>query len=93
MPLILISFFVRVFLIVLLIKDAESSSFSQKFSVSLIAGGAIGNLIDRIIEGYVVDFFLFYYQSFYFPAFNIADSSITVGMVIFLLDNFMIKNR
>ena len=93
LPLILISFFVSVFLIVLLIKDAESSSFSQKFSVSLIAGGAIGNLFDRIIEGYVVDFFLFYYQSFYFPAFNVADSSITVGMVIFLLDNFMIKNR
>lgn len=93
LPLILISFFVSVFLIVLLIKDAESSSFSQNFSVSLIAGGAIGNLFDRIIEGYVVDFFLFYYQSFYFPAFNIADSSITVGMVIFLLDNFMIKNR
>ena len=82
-----------VFLIVLLIKDAESSNFSQNFSVSLIAGGAIGNLFDRIIEGYVVDFFLFYYQSFYFPAFNVADSSITVGMVIFLLDNFMIKNR
>lgn len=93
LPLILISFFVSVFLIVLLIKDAESSSFSQNFSISLIAGGAIGNLIDRIIEGYVVDFFLFYYQSFYFPAFNVADSSITVGMVIFLLDNFMIKNR
>ena len=93
LPLIFISFFVSVFLIVLLIKDAESSSFSQNFPISLIAGGAIGNLIDRIIEGYVVDFFLFYYQSFYFPAFNVADSSITVGMVIFLLDNFMIKNR
>ena len=93
LPLILISFFVSVFLIVLLIKDAESSNFSQNISIALIAGGAIGNLIDRIIEGYVVDFFLFYYQSFYFPAFNVADSSITVGMVIFLLDNFMIKNR
>ena len=93
LPLILISFFVSVFLIVLLIKDEESSNFSQNISIALIAGGAIGNLIDRIIEGYVVDFFLFYYQSFYFPAFNVADSSITVGMVIFLLDNFMIKNR
>ena len=93
LPLILISFLVSLFLIVLLIKDAEISKFSQNFSVALIAGGAIGNLIDRVLEGYVVDFFLFYYQSFYFPAFNVADSAITVGVVIFLLDNFMIKNR
>jgi len=93
LPLILISFLVSLFLIVLLIKDAEISKFSQNFSVALIAGGAIGNLIDRALEGYVVDFFLFYYQSFYFPAFNVADSAITVGVVIFLLDNFMIKNR
>ena len=81
LPLILISFFVSVFLIVILIKDAESSNFSQNISIALIAGGAIGNLIDRIIEGYVVDFFLFYYQSFYFPAFNVADSSIVVSFL------------
>ena len=93
LPLIFISFLVSLFLIVLLIRDAEISQFSQNFSIALIAGGAIGNLIDRVLEGYVVDFFLFYYQSFYFPAFNVADSAITVGVVIFLLDNFMIKNR
>ena len=93
LPLILISFLVSLFLIVLLIKDAETTQFSQNFSIALIASGAIGNLIDRVLDGYVVDFFLFYYQSFYFPAFNVADSAITVGVVIFLLDNFMIKNR
>ncbi len=93
MPLILISFVVSIFLIVVLIKDAESLKFTQKSSLALIAGGAIGNLIDRILEGYVIDFFLFYYESFYFPSFNVADSAITLGMIIFLLDNFMIKNK
>ncbi len=93
LPLILISFAVSIFLIVLLIKDSEALKFSQKFSISLIAGGAMGNLIDRVYEGYVVDFFLFYYKSFYFPSFNVADSAITVGMIIFLLDNLMIKNK
>tara|TARA_B100001750_G_scaffold242128_1_gene254991 strand:- start:1336 stop:1806 length:471 start_codon:yes stop_codon:yes gene_type:complete len=93
LPLILISFVVSIFLIVVLIKDAESLKFTQKSSLALIAGGAIGNLIDRILEGYVIDFFLFYYESFYFPSFNVADSAITLGMIIFLLDNFMIKNK
>ena len=90
-PLIVISLLVSIFLIVLLAKESRNSNFGQNFSVALIAGGAIGNLIDRISEGYVVDFLLFYYESFYFPAFNVADSAITVGMIIFLLDNFMIK--
>ncbi len=92
-PLIVISLLVSIFLIVLLAKESRNSNFGQNFSVALIAGGAIGNLIDRISEGYVIDFLLFYYESFYFPAFNVADSAITVGMIIFLLDNFMIKNR
>ena len=46
----------------------------------LVLGGAIGNLIDRIQHGYVVDFFLFYYDRWSFPAFNVADSAITVGV-------------
>jgi signal peptidase II len=59
----------------------------------MIAGGALGNLVDRITQGYVVDFLLFYYENWYFPAFNVADSLITIGMMIFLIDNFMIKDR
>ena len=48
----------------------------------LVLGGAIGNLIDRRIQqGYVVDFFLFYYDRWSFPAFNVADAAITVGVV------------
>ncbi len=45
----------------------------------LIAGGAVGNLIDRILHGHVVDFVLLHYQQWYFPAFNVADAALTVG--------------
>lgn len=52
-------------------------------ALALILGGAIGNLIDRVIYGHVVDFIQLYYQSWYFPTFNIADAAITVGGVMF----------
>ncbi|MBL4827314.1 MAG: lipoprotein signal peptidase [Spongiibacteraceae bacterium] len=58
-------------------------------SLSLILGGAIGNLWDRIELGYVVDFISVHYQMHYFPAFNIADSAITVGAGLMLLDMFL----
>lgn len=54
-------------------------------AVGLIAGGAIGNLIDRIRFGAVVDFLDFYVKSYHWPAFNVADSAITVGVGLFLV--------
>jgi len=53
-------------------------------ALALVIGGAVGNVIDRIIYGYVVDFIDIYYQTWHWPAFNIADSAITVGIFIFL---------
>ena len=58
-------------------------------SLALILGGAIGNVWDRIALGYVVDFISVHYQGWYFPAFNIADSAITVGAACMLLDSFL----
>ena len=52
--------------------------------ISLILGGAVGNLIDRVRFGKVVDFLDFYLDDFHWPAFNIADSAVSVGIVIFL---------
>jgi signal peptidase II len=52
----------------------------------LILGGAAGNLIDRLRQGYVVDFIDFHYQNWHWPAFNVADSSITIGAVLLVLD-------
>jgi signal peptidase II len=54
-------------------------------SLALILGGAIGNVIDRIWHGYVIDFIDLYYASYHYPAFNIADSAITVGAVILVV--------
>ena len=53
---------------------------------SLIGGGAVGNLIDRVRSGEVVDFIEWYYRSYHWPAFNIADSAITVGVVLLAVD-------
>jgi signal peptidase II len=57
-------------------------------SLALIIGGAIGNLIDRLAWGYVIDFIDVYYRSFHWPAFNVADSAITVGAGLFLIVSF-----
>ncbi|WP_380707482.1 signal peptidase II [Salinispirillum marinum] len=62
-------------------------------ALSLIIGGAIGNAIDRIKYGYVEDFILVYWQNAYFPAFNIADSAITVGAIMLLIDAFWLEKR
>lgn len=55
-------------------------------SLALILGGAIGNVYDRVMLGYVVDFLDFYYQSYHFPAFNVADSAISIGAVMMAID-------
>ena len=57
-------------------------------ALTLILAGAVGNLIDRVLLGKVVDFVLFYYDGHYFPAFNIADSAITIGAIFMLADVF-----
>ncbi len=56
-------------------------------ALSLILGGALGNLIDRIFLGYVVDFLHFHWNEHYFPAFNVADSAITCGAFLLILDS------
>ena len=61
-------------------------------SLGLIAGGAIGNLIDRLRFGSVIDFLDFYIGSHHWPAFNVADSAITVGVTIFLIVNIFFEH-
>jgi signal peptidase II len=56
--------------------------------LALVLGGAIGNLYDRVTLGYVIDFLNFHYQQMYWPAFNVADSAICVGVGLLLLDSF-----
>ena len=62
-------------------------------ALALIAGGALGNLIDRVRFGSVVDFLDFYYGSYHWPAFNVADSAICVGAVLFLVVNILEERK
>ncbi len=62
-------------------------------AVALILGGAVGNLYDRITLGYVVDFLHFYWGDYHFPAFNIADTAISIGAGLMILDIFRPKKE
>ena len=59
------------------------------FALACILGGAIGNVIDRVLYGYVVDFLDFHWRGVHFPAFNIADSAITIGAACLILDELI----
>ena len=56
--------------------------------LALVLGGALGNVIDRVVHGYVVDFIYFHWRTWYFPAFNIADTAISIGAGCLLIDAF-----
>ena len=73
--------------IVLLVwlRRLPSSHRWTAFAIALVIGGAIGNLIDRIVYGHVVDFLLVYIDPWYWPAFNVADSAISIGVVILII--------
>jgi len=81
---------VSLVLIVWLIR-LPRSEWLTGVSLSLIIGGAIGNLIDRIRLGYVVDFVDVFFRDWHYPAFNVADSAITVGVVLLLLDGIVLS--
>jgi len=74
--------------IVIWIKKLTPQEKGMAISLSLILGGAIGNLIDRVRFGYVVDFIDVYYNDWHWPAFNIADSAIFVGAAIMIIYSF-----
>ena len=104
LPLIALSLLVILFFIFLLVRNAWSKI--EEIGILMIIGGAIGNLIDRIAQGAVTDFILFYYERsligldglrsirhFYFPAFNVADSFITIGILMLLLAEFLKQKK
>lgn len=73
-----------VFIVWMLRSHAGQRLFS--FALACILGGAVGNLVDRLLHGYVVDFLQFHWRGWYFPAFNVADSAITIGAACLVLD-------
>jgi len=76
-----------ILLIIWLIRLEEKQRWLG-YALALILGGAIGNLIDRVLYGYVIDFIDVYYQQWHWPAFNIADSAISIGAAMLFIDLF-----
>ena len=80
-----------VFIVWMLKSHAGQKLFS--FAMACILAGAVGNVIDRTLHGYVVDFLDFHYGGWHFPAFNVADSAITVGAICLVLDELLRVRR
>ena len=81
---------VATIIIVRLLKH-HSHEKRMSFALALVLGGALGNVVDRVILGYVVDFLYFHYEGFAWPAFNVADSAISVGAAILIWDSLRSK--
>ena len=81
-----VSIIASIVIIYLLKKHTENKLFC--LGLALVLGGALGNLYDRVTLGYVVDFLSFHINGLYWPAFNVADSAICVGVGFLLLDSF-----
>jgi signal peptidase II len=73
------------------LKQTTKEQTILPVAFSLIIGGAIGNAFDRLVHGYVIDFLVLYYQDWYWPAFNVADSAICIGAFLLIVDMF--KNK
>lgn len=86
----LIAFAVSI-LVLWWLKQTTKQQLMLPIAFCLIIGGAIGNAYDRLIHGYVIDFLVLYYQDWYWPAFNVADSAICIGAVLLVVDMF--KNK
>jgi signal peptidase II len=82
-----------IIIIILLIVIIKTNNKYQKLSFALIASGAGGNMIDRIINGAVADFLDFHVKGFHWPAFNIADIAIFIGAFLLVFENFLSKNN
>ncbi|MDC3386246.1 signal peptidase II [Gammaproteobacteria bacterium] len=86
---VIFSIIVVSFISYILIKDKDS----EYIAYSLVLGGALGNLYDRIFLGYVIDFIEFHYNGFYWPIFNIADIAISIGVILLLYSMFSNDNK
>ena len=83
--LVAVSSVVSVFISVWLYRVSKHEKLLA-LALAFILGGALGNLVDRAMQGYVVDFIVVHYEQYYFPAFNIADSAVFIGAVLLILE-------
>lgn len=78
--------FVAVAIIVVWMRRLSSGERVTAVALALILGGAIGNIIDRVLWGHVIDFIDWHYRDWHWPAFNVADSAISVGVALLIVD-------
>lgn len=76
-------------MIVYWLKELKPRQWQLSLALALVLGGALGNLVDRIHLGYVVDFISVHYRDWYFPTFNVADAAISVGAFLIILDSLV----
>lgn len=84
---------IAVGVIAYMLKSTDDDDAWMIAGLGMIAGGAVGNAIDRIWLGYVIDFLDFYVGSYHWPAFNIADSALTIGAGCIILSMFLNRNK
>lgn len=80
-------------LVILWMLKSHAGQKLFSFALACILGGAVGNVVDRMMHGYVVDFLDFHWAGWHFPAFNIADSGITIGATCLILDELLRVRR
>ena len=93
LTLIIITLIIVVITVIYAYKNCKNIPTLQFYGLALITGGALGNLYDRIFIGKVRDFLDFYIGNYHWPAFNIADSSITIGVIIFVSYELLFKKE
>ena len=89
------AFFITVTIVavgVLIALIAKTNERLSLYAFSLIAGGAMGNVVDRLRYGEVVDFIQWYVRSYYWPSFNVADSAITIGVTLLAIEMLFVKH-
>jgi signal peptidase II len=79
--------------IIIWIMKTDKQQILKLIALSFILSGAVGNLIDRTILGFVIDFIDLHYQNFYWPVFNVADSAITLGVIMLIIADFKYSKK
>jgi signal peptidase II len=82
---VMVGLVISALIMVTLLRQSQVSGFFR-LGLTLILGGALGNIIDRVSQGYVIDFVDLHWQTWHWPAFNVADVGITLGALVVLLD-------
>ena len=88
----LVAIIVLTFYLINILKN-NKNEILRPLGIALVLSGALGNLIDRLLFGYVIDFISVYYKNWYWPAFNIADVCISVGVGLLIFELIFIKNK